>query len=61
MVLVRALPDAEPGRQRRIIAAHGKVSTLIGQAPVYNFDPGILMLEIGGLLASTADPRDAAH
>ncbi|MFC4295175.1 DNA polymerase III subunit delta' [Novosphingobium tardum] len=61
MVLVRALPDAEPGRQRRIVAAHGKVSTLIGQAPVYNFDPGILMLEIGGLLASTADPRDAAH
>lgn len=47
-------------RQERIIAAHAALVRLTGQAPTYNFDPGLLALEIGGLLASTALPREAA-
>ncbi len=48
-------------RQLRIIEAHGELTRLAAQAPTYNFDPGLLVMEIGGLLASTAMPREAAN
>lgn len=47
-------------RQLRMIEAHGALSKLTTQAPTYNFDPGLLIMEIGGLLASTAIPRETA-
>jgi len=59
MVLVGALADADRLRQARIVEAHALCSRLIVQAPTANFDPTTLMLEIGGLLASVADPREA--
>lgn len=59
-VLAGELAAAPRERQARIIAAHGELTTLAAQAPTYNFDPGLLVMEIGGLLASAAMPRETA-
>ncbi len=59
-VVAAELAKAEPARQLRIIEAHGALVRLAGQAPTYNFDPGLLVMEIGGLLASAAMPRETA-
>jgi len=34
---------------------------LAAQAPTYNFDPGLLVMEIGTLLASLSVPTAPAH
>ncbi len=49
-----------PGRQAAAIEAHAALVRLGAQAPTANFDAGLLVMEIGGLLASAALPRDAA-
>lgn len=59
-VLVGDLAEAPRERQARIIEAHEAITRLAAQAPTYNFDPGLLVMEIGGLLASAATPRWAA-
>ena len=41
--------------------AHAELVRLAAQAPTYNFDAGLLVMEIGGLLASLGVPREAAH
>jgi DNA polymerase III subunit delta' len=63
--LARALLAAEVctasrQRQARIVEVHHELAVLAAQAPTYNFDPGLLAIEIGGLLASTVLPREAA-
>lgn len=63
--LARAVVAAElggsiPEQQHRVIAAHGELVRLGSQATTFNFDPALLILEIGGLLASLAMPREAA-
>jgi DNA polymerase-3 subunit delta' len=58
--LAEDLVSADRDRQLRIIEAHGAIARLAGQAPTYNFDPGLLVMEIGGLLASAAIPRETA-
>ena len=58
--LAAELAEAPRARQLRIIAAHSALAKLTAQAPTYNFDTGLLALEIGGLLASAALPREAA-
>ncbi|MCB2072630.1 MAG: AAA family ATPase [Novosphingobium sp.] len=58
--LAEDLASAGRDRQLRIIEAHGAIARLAAQAPTYNFDPGLLVMEIGGLLASAAIPREAA-
>lgn len=63
--LARAVVSGElaaSGRERqlRIIEAHGALTRLAAQAPTYNFDAGLLLMEIGGLLASAAMPRETA-
>jgi DNA polymerase-3 subunit delta' len=60
-VLVHELRDATRGRQLKIIEAHGVLTRLSTQAATYNFDAGLLIMEIGGLLASAAMPREAAR
>ena len=40
---------------------HAELVRLAAQVPTYNFDPGLLVMEIGTLLASLAAPREAAH
>ncbi len=59
-VLAGELASAPRERQARIIAAHAELTTLAAQAPTYNFDSGLLAMEIGGLLASAALLREAA-
>ncbi|VWX51615.1 DNA polymerase III subunit delta' [Novosphingobium sp. 9U] len=59
--LAGELPQAPPRRQAALIEAHVALTRLAAQAPTYNFDAGLLILEIGGLLASAAMPRDAAR
>ncbi len=59
-VLGAALPRVNAAQQARIIEAHAEIARLSVAAPTANFDPGLLMMEIGGLLASAALPREAA-
>ncbi len=59
-VLAAELGGATRERQGRIIEAHGALVRFGGQLPTYNFDPGLAVMEIGGLLASAAAPREAA-
>jgi len=59
-VVAADLAKAPRIRQARIIAAHAELVRLAGQLPTYNFDPGLAAMEIGGLLASAAMPREAA-
>lgn len=40
---------------------HAELSRLSALAPTHNFDAGLLVLEIGGLLASLGNPREAAN
>lgn len=60
-VLADELQEAPRVRQLRIIEAHAALTKLSTQAPTYNFDAGLLIMEIGGLLASAAMPREAAR
>ena len=57
-VVARGLAQAGADQQGRVIEAHAALVRLSGQAPTYNFDPGLLAMEIGGLLASAAVPRE---
>lgn len=59
-VLAACVAHAPASQQLRIIEAHAALAMLTGQAPTYNYDPGLLAMEIGGLLASAAMPREAA-
>ncbi len=59
--LAAELPSAPPRRQGAVIEAHAALTRLSAQAPTYNFDSGLLILEIGGLLALPAVPREAAR
>jgi len=54
------LVNAPRERQLRIIKAHGEVTRLAARAPTYNYDASLLVMEIGGLLAGAAMPREAA-
>lgn len=58
--LAAALPEGHRERQLQVIEAHGAMVRLAAQAPTYNFDPGLLAMEIGGLLASAGTPRETA-
>lgn len=59
--LVAELTTAPRARRLQIIEAHGTLMKVSTQAPTYNFDAGLLIMEIGGLLASAAMPREAAR
>ncbi|WP_251566940.1 DNA polymerase III subunit delta' [Erythrobacter sp. 3-20A1M] len=58
------LRDEAVGAQGPTLAAvadaHAAMVALAAQAPTYNFDPGFLSTEIGGLLASAAGHRSTA-
>lgn len=43
-----------------IVDAHADLMRLAAQAPTYNFDPGLLVMQIGGLLASAAPASQRA-
>lgn len=52
--------QADPAKRNALIEVHVKLVELAAQAPTYNFDPGLLVLEIGGLLARTAEASERA-
>jgi hypothetical protein len=60
-MLAQEAASATRERQQRIIAAHSELARLTAQAPTFNFDAGLLIMEIGWLLASAALPREAAR
>lgn len=59
---VLAAEMTEDGRRdwRALVDAHADLTRLAGQAPTYNFDPGLLVMEIGTLLASAAASSERA-
>jgi DNA polymerase-3 subunit delta' len=59
-VVATELAASSRARQERVIAAHGELVRISGQVVTYNFDPALLVLEIGALLASLAMPRETA-
>lgn len=60
MVLVNALQEVSGPARLRLIDAYGDLVRLAAQVPTYNFDPGLLVMEIGGLLANVGRTREGA-
>jgi DNA polymerase-3 subunit delta' len=62
--LARAVIAAQLGcdvaRDGAVIDAHGQLVRLGAQLPTYNFDPGLVAMELGALLAALAMPRETA-
>jgi len=52
--LVRLAETAPRERLPAIVEAHADLVRLTAQAPTYNFDPGLLVMQIGGLLAAAS-------
>lgn len=59
-VVVGELGKGNAARNQAVIRVHGDLVRLSGQLPTYNFDPALVVMEIGALLASLAMPREAA-
>ena len=59
-VVVGELGKGNAARNQAVIRVHGDLVRLAGQLPTYNFDPALVVMEIGALLASLAMPREAA-
>lgn len=59
--LAAELADEDSARQLAIIDAHGALVELARQAPTYNFDAGLLVGEIGGLLARSAKASEISN
>ena len=64
--LARSIVAQEMGGTPRgaipaLVEAHSALTRLSAQAPTYNFDPGLLVMEIGGLLATLGASRDGAN
>ena len=51
----------DSAQRAALIEAHGQLVALAGQAPSYNFDTGLLALEIGTLLMNAAPASEHAH
>jgi DNA polymerase-3 subunit delta' len=52
--LAQMVQHAPTERLPAIVEAHADLMRLTAQAPTYNFDPALLVMQIGGLLASAA-------
>ncbi|WP_068076473.1 DNA polymerase III subunit delta' [Novosphingobium lentum] len=61
MTVAQAVLTVGDVARPRLIEAHGALVRLAAQVPTHNFDPGLLLLEIGGLLASVAPTREGAN
>jgi len=60
-VVADAMRTVEHRKIPALAEANAELSRLSAQAPTYNYDPGLLVMEIGSLLAALAAPREAAH
>lgn len=61
MTVVGALDQATEARRVKLVEAHARLVTLASEAPIYNYDPAMLTMEIGSLLASAAPTREEAR
>ncbi len=60
-VVAAAVEDAPAARYPVLAESHAKLVALSAQVPTFNFDPGLLAMEIGTLLASAAPASERAH
>jgi len=60
-VVAGRMRDTSPAPPAVLSDTHAQLVRLAAQAPTYNFDPGLLVLEIGTLLASLAVPSAPMH
>ena len=56
-----ARSTADSAHRAALVELHGDLVALAAQAPTYNFDTGLLTLEIGSLLARAAPASEPAH
>ncbi|MFL0356578.1 DNA polymerase III subunit delta' [Erythrobacter sp. GH1-10] len=61
IVARKARTCADSGGRARLIEAHGELVALASQAPTYNFDTGLLAMEIGTLLSSASAASEHAN
>ncbi len=60
-VVAEAMRDVELPAIPALAEAHSQLSRLAAEFPTYNYDAGLLVMEIGSLLAALAVPSEAAH
>jgi DNA polymerase-3 subunit delta' len=60
-VVAEAMPSVELPAIPALAEAHAQLSRLAAEFPTYNYDAGLLVMEIGSLLAALAMPSEAAH
>jgi DNA polymerase III subunit delta' len=60
-VVAEAMRTVSPREIPALAEAHAELSRLAAQAPTYNYDPGLLVMEIGSLLAAVGALREPAH
>jgi DNA polymerase-3 subunit delta' len=60
-VLAEEATETDAVGRAAMIEAHGALVELTAQAPTFNFDPGLLVVEIGTLLARAAPASDRAN
>lgn len=61
MTVLAALARVDDRAKLRLVEAHTRLVKLAVEAPIYNFDVGMLLMEIGSLLASAAPTREGAR
>lgn len=59
--LAQSVAEAPADKRLAIIDAHSALVDLAAKAPTYNFDNGLLVGEIAGLLASAGDASEPVH
>jgi DNA polymerase-3 subunit delta' len=60
-VLAETMRSVDRRKIPALAEAHAELSRLAAQAPTYNYDPGLLVMEIGSLLAALGALSERAH
>ena len=60
-VVAETMQRAELPALPALADTHTELCVLAAQAPTYNYDPGLLVMEIGSLLAKLGAPRAGSH
>jgi DNA polymerase-3 subunit delta' len=60
-VVADAMREVDVPAIPALAEAHSQLSRFAGEFATYNYDAGLLIMEIGSLLAALAAPREAAH
>lgn len=60
-IVAEQAPQADRALIPPLVKLHGELVALAAQAPIYNFDAGLLAMEIGTLLAAAAPASERAH